>query len=386
MSTPRILTLFAAGAAGLFAQQANVAGPTAGYVFDSRVHALRQIRGIPGAAIIGDALDLGAAVTTVWVAPRLDAALAVTADGARLYRLNGSVAEPRPLDGLGIPERVVFSPTGSAAALVGAGSVRIIRGLPDSPVISVPVDLPRKSAAQSAALAASRTPRTRPEGLAVSDDGAFLLFESTGVVQLISAAGNARRLADAGPGALVAFAPAGHDAAVIDAAALVLFADVAGPSTVRRLPGVAGAKGAAFSADGRKFFVAAAGVTAVDIASGDRAEIECACRITGLTRMGTSYRLTDLTDAPLWLLDAAQPEARVVFVPARILDVGTYQDPNHPPAGIRDVFVNGARVVRDEDYYTGLRIQRSVKTGMKTHFLFGRNEELFPPPPNPGPK
>ncbi len=32
------------------------------------------------------------------------------------------------------------------------------------------------------------------------------------------------------------------------------------------------------------------------------------------------------------------------------------------------------RVVRDEDYFTGNRIQRSVKTGAKTEFLFGRNE------------
>jgi carnitine monooxygenase subunit len=31
-------------------------------------------------------------------------------------------------------------------------------------------------------------------------------------------------------------------------------------------------------------------------------------------------------------------------------------------------------VVRDEDYYTGSRIQRAVKTGAKTEFLFGRNE------------
>jgi len=31
-------------------------------------------------------------------------------------------------------------------------------------------------------------------------------------------------------------------------------------------------------------------------------------------------------------------------------------------------------VVRDEDYYTGLRIQRAVKTGAKSEFLFGRNE------------
>ncbi len=32
------------------------------------------------------------------------------------------------------------------------------------------------------------------------------------------------------------------------------------------------------------------------------------------------------------------------------------------------------RVVRDEDYFTGNRIQRSVKTGAKSEFLFGRNE------------
>jgi phenylpropionate dioxygenase-like ring-hydroxylating dioxygenase large terminal subunit len=31
-------------------------------------------------------------------------------------------------------------------------------------------------------------------------------------------------------------------------------------------------------------------------------------------------------------------------------------------------------VVRDEDYYTGNRIQRAVKTGAKTEFFFGRNE------------
>ena len=32
-------------------------------------------------------------------------------------------------------------------------------------------------------------------------------------------------------------------------------------------------------------------------------------------------------------------------------------------------------VVRDEDYYTGNLIQQAVKTGAKSHFLFGRNEE-----------
>jgi hypothetical protein len=31
-------------------------------------------------------------------------------------------------------------------------------------------------------------------------------------------------------------------------------------------------------------------------------------------------------------------------------------------------------VVKNEDYYTGNRIQKAVKTGAKSEFLFGRNE------------
>jgi len=50
----------------------------------------------------------------------------------------------------------------------------------------------------------------------------------------------------------------------------------------------------------------------------------------------------------------------VVFDPAAILDVGTYQDPNHPPLGVRDVFVNGARVVRD-GAHTGARPGRPLR-------------------------
>ena len=40
---------------------------------------------------------------------------------------------------------------------------------------------------------------------------------------------------------------------------------------------------------------------------------------------------------------------------------------------VRDLGVP-AHVVRDEDYFTGNRIQRAAKTGAKKEFLFGRNE------------
>jgi hypothetical protein len=32
------------------------------------------------------------------------------------------------------------------------------------------------------------------------------------------------------------------------------------------------------------------------------------------------------------------------------------------------------RVVREEDYFTGLRLQHALATGAKEHVLFGRNE------------
>jgi N-acyl-D-amino-acid deacylase len=50
----------------------------------------------------------------------------------------------------------------------------------------------------------------------------------------------------------------------------------------------------------------------------------------------------------------------VLFDPARIIDVGTYADPNHPPAGIHHVFVNGTAVVRD-GAHTGARPGRALR-------------------------
>ena len=50
----------------------------------------------------------------------------------------------------------------------------------------------------------------------------------------------------------------------------------------------------------------------------------------------------------------------VLFDPAAIADVATYEDPQHPPAGIRRVFVNGTEVVR-EGAHTGARPGRTLR-------------------------
>jgi N-acyl-D-amino-acid deacylase len=79
------------------------------------------------------------------------------------------------------------------------------------------------------------------------------------------------------------------------------------------------------------------------------------------------HRMTGLSARKFGLVDRGVIRAGafadlVVFDPARVLDVGTYEDPNHPPAGIRHVFVNGTRVVRDGTH-TGARPGRVIRRG-----------------------
>jgi N-acyl-D-amino-acid deacylase len=52
----------------------------------------------------------------------------------------------------------------------------------------------------------------------------------------------------------------------------------------------------------------------------------------------------------------------VVFDPDRIVDRGTYEYPFAPPAGIRDVFVNGEAVLRAGEM-TGARPGRVLRNG-----------------------
>lgn len=77
------------------------------------------------------------------------------------------------------------------------------------------------------------------------------------------------------------------------------------------------------------------------------------------------HRMTGFTAQKFGLRDRGElrPGAfadLVLFDPARIIDVGTYEDPNHPPAGIHHVFVNGTRVVRD-GAHTGARPGRPLR-------------------------
>jgi hypothetical protein len=308
------LTLLAcAGIAS--AQNGTFNGPVAGYVFDSAAHALRPVLGIPGASTVGAPVNAGYSFSAAYVAPRQDSFFGIAADGSpHWFVITAGAVKENPIDGAaGSPERIVFSPSGSAAALYANGSAQIVTGLPGAPVVSATIALSAPD---------PRHPRRLAPALAVSDDGAYLLVASGNSIQLAGKNGVVRPVIQTGSDAVVAFAPGGHDAAIAArGTGALLIRDVPGASAQQILasdgPAFNAPVGIAFSTDGKRVFVASASqqsVASFDLA-GNRADLSCNCAPSELTPMGASLRLNEFSADPLWLVDSgASP--RVVFVPA----------------------------------------------------------------------
>lgn len=307
----RIFATAFLAALALYGQPGSITGPSLGFVFDSSSHALRRIQGIPGAALVGTPMDFGFPVSAAYVAPRLDSVFVVAGEGqARLFRLTGQPTGAPALvaiDSLGTPRRVVYSPSGSAAALYSPGSVRIVKGLPDAPVLAGAINLRSNPRART----------TLPDTLAVSDDGAYLLYAGGSGLELITLAGNSRQVLQGGA-TLAAFAPGGHDAAVVDGTRLTFFQDIAGAATERSYDGIATPTALAFSPDSQKLVVASATgrkITTIQVATGERSALACDCAPSALVAMGSVFRLNELgTEEPLWVLDTAS-ERGLLFIP-----------------------------------------------------------------------
>ena len=333
----RIFVVVCLAACSLYGQAGKLARPSMGFVFDQSTHQVRRIEGIPGAALVGSPVDFGFAVSAATVAPRLDSVF-VMADGdcrAHLFRLTADAPRELAVEPMGACLHVVYSPSGTAAALYSPGSVRVIKGLPDAPVLAATVNLRPNAPVVAAAVnlrpnaavvaAANLRPNPRPRrplpfSLAISDDGAYLLYGTGGLVELIGVAGDRRRVADGTPGALAAFAPGGHDAAVIHSGKLILFQDIAGAATERSFAGIETPSALAFSPEGQKLFVASAAlqsVTTIQVDTGDRSALPCDCAPSTLVPMGSVFRLNELGVEPLWLLDTASDRG-LVFVPAPV--------------------------------------------------------------------
>lgn len=314
----RFLTAFAAAAALACAQQGKVAGPVAGYVFDGVAHAVRPVLGIPGASIMGDALPLGYDAASATISPRADSAVVIAADGSlHLLRLAAGQAAEISLNGATLkPDRTVYSPSGTAVALIAGGRAQVFGGLPDAANLAGTMDLGSAQQSQMQTQVAARRSNSA-RAAALSDDGAVLLLSMNGAIQMIRAGGSPGTIA-ARNGDYVGFAPNSHDAAILDRTqSLILIRSVDNAPTQQALAqNLGAAAGLAFSADGKSLFVAGAqGVTVFDVASGASTAVACNCTATRLERMGNVYRLNDTGSGPLWLLDPTGTP-RIVFVPA----------------------------------------------------------------------
>jgi hypothetical protein len=273
--------------------------------------ALRAIRGIPGASLLGDAMDSRTPFAYAAISPRQDLALGVTPEGqVRLVRFGGSPAsQSQPLDAAYLsPTRIVFAPGGRAALLIGP-QTQVVTSLDNIPAFG---DLSYPGQPEA------------PVVLALSDDGQTLLLAS-GAVWLVSADGGATNLPLPNTIGIAAFRSNSHDIVAATPSGDVYVILQAGPNAaVRQIytggDATADPAGVQFSPDGTRVFLASAGgiLSAIDVRTGISSSLACHCKPTGLDplRDNAVFRLNEISDRPLMIFDASSPDPRIWFVPA----------------------------------------------------------------------
>lgn len=317
--------------AGVVAAQAGTAlsGPTMGLVFDSAKSALRPIRGIPGAATLGDPVNIGFPLASATVSPRQDFALALRADDSSLVlvRAGAQVSSTAILGARPAPALMVLSPSGAAAALYdsGSGRVQILTGLPDAAAVQSDIDISTVAGPVAA--------------LAVDDAGSSLFLAAgkaeTVALYRIALNGSSQFLSTFRSVAALRLSATGREILLADSAAGAVYM-IRDPRGSGRLDTVASGRDGlgtpiAVESDsaGRVFVADQAGnLTILDRARGSVVSLPCQCAPTGLFRLsGTAtFRLTEPSGAPMWVLDASGADARIVAVP-----------PSAPPAAAAGV-------------------------------------------------
>ena len=296
---------------------ATLSGPRLGLVFDPAAGDLRPIGGIPGAATTGEPLSLGFIIASAAVSPTGDAALVVEASSSvALVQAAGGDWVAALLDGVQpAPDRMVFSPSGAAAALhYATGRVQILTGLPGAASVAGEIDASSLPAPVTA--------------MAVDDAGSFLLMaagQAEPVSLYLLPLGTAPSLVTTfrSVAALQLF-NSGRQALVTDTLASTVYqiTDPAGAAALQAIAsqsdGIEGLVAAQSDAAGQRVFAAtAAGTVFIFDRSGSPATtLDCACAPAGLFPLigAATFRLTELAGGPLQVLDASGAP-RIVSVP-----------------------------------------------------------------------
>jgi hypothetical protein len=298
----------------------RIGGPAMGFVLD-KTQGVRPILGIPGAATLGRPVLPATGLASIVLSPQRDYALALTTGELRvaiLRNLSASLAAAL----LDVPpgaSRVVLSSSGDAAALYYADArrVEVLTGLPDSPSVAWRLDLPDLGAGLAA--------------LVVSDSGSAVLAATTGEpssILLLAPDVGYRPLQQVAGSPSMAFLANSLDAVVGDGASSQVFVvrDVKGAAEITQLggqaEGVSHPVAVAAAAGNRRVLVANSdpgGVVSLGFAGEEPLAIPCSCTPTSLERLagGAAFRLSDVDQGLVWLLDGKSSPPRAVFVPSQ---------------------------------------------------------------------
>ena len=299
--------------------QSLIGVPVLGYVFDPAAQGIRPVSGTPGAALIGSPLDFGVALSWSVISPRQDFAMATGADGAvRILALPpGNFASQILTAAAGVPQKIVFSPSGETAGLYqpGQATIQIFTHLPQDAGLAHEINLAGLTGSLRSA--------------AISDDGNLALIlagdEDDATLWLSYGGGDPVPL-PAPPGPSAASFASGSDNAVLatqDGQMYLLENLATGPTRrpiTLRDDRLAKPVAVRFTPDGKRVYVATqqGTVAGFGIRSGGATYLSCGCQPSGLFPLHSStlIRLNEIADGPLMLLDTAQAEPRMWFVPA----------------------------------------------------------------------
>jgi len=294
-------------------------GPVAGYVFDRGIKGIRPINGIPGSAMLGDALALPVDLDSAVFTGAAGFALARSSGPDRklwvVQRLGSGQPVFTPVAGGSADAEMAMNARGSAAVLYSASGVQFIAGLPDQPTAGAVIGLPDLDGQYTAA--------------AVSGDGKWALLTVTGAaggVYLVSnspGADSPRRMASLASPSSVVLLNGDQDAIVADRTGdkVYLLRDVRGAADLIPIAGARTPVAVQVIRNEQTLLVVNAGdnsVAVIDLATSNIVQsVPLAGSPTRCSPLGGDvYLLNEPGDPPLLLLDAAAPQYRSVFVPA----------------------------------------------------------------------
>jgi len=329
---------------------ASVRLPVLTFVLDG-AGGLRPVIGIPGAASIGMPVELGFPVIRAAAAAN-DYILATSNEGAWpvLLQVRGNTINVRPVEAFsslqdlreepgcaedepwparrrlptcradrgfspnGITvDRVVLSPSGSAAAFFSASKQRAwaFTNLSQSPVLAGTFDVGGPGGIT--ALAISDDGRTLAAGIADGDAGSLFIQNAGQPSQTIPGVSHA---------AAIEFLHNSDQAVIADdrVNTIYMLANRQLFSVANADNGISAPIALALSNDNRKIFIANSGSGSVVQIGPDGAigqSRSCNCAVTGLHVTNTDgvYRLTDFSGGPIALLDASGAAPRITLVP-----------------------------------------------------------------------